>query len=656
MRRLVLAVLVSASFSCGDAREKEAAGSEPQPSASEPAPIASSPARASASTSAGDPPAPPPIDAATVAAGATAGCERGRSAALFVSPASPAPGGSLRIVATTHEPDGALAIVVVPPSGKAVAPTTQARLGPPRSAFASITSAETGKTRVLAVRGEEIVACEDVEVAERRPPSTRAPGTRPWAFERAWSEPMEDLYSAWVEKLFDVSETEALSVPALHELTKDPARNFLFDHLGLGEDEPPPKGLRLDPDCADLPYTLRAYFAFKMGLPFAMSSCTRGTRESAPRCLKRASSLDPMDDPPRDRVRRMERFIRVTLANMVHSGTGRTRAEDDFTDYYPIRLSRETLRPGAIFADPYGHMLVVARRVPQTGDRAGALFAVDGQPDGTVAKKRFWQGNFLFSTAEPSMGTPGFKRFRPVTVEGGALRPLTNAEIAAGARADFSAEQATMDERAFYDAMDDVLSPEPLDPERALAEAVRALREQAEARVTSVENGEKHFRDGGGRIEMPDGSAIFETTGDWEDFSTPSRDLRLLIAIDVVAGFPDLVGRRPERFRMPAGHSKEATVESLRASLAKQLGEARLRYSRTDGSLFEISLADLVARKRELEMAYNPNDCPEIRWGAPEGSDEMKTCRRRASSADRSTMERKFRPWFRDRRRPPRGG
>ena len=33
---------------------------------------------------------------------------------------------------------------------------------------------------------------------------------------------------------------------------------------------------------------------------------------------------------------------------------------------------------------------------------------------------------------------------------------------------------------------------------------------------------------------MPDGPAIFETTGAWEDFATPSRDLRLLIAMDVV--------------------------------------------------------------------------------------------------------------------------
>ena len=33
-----------------------------------------------------------------------------------------------------------------------------------------------------------------------------------------------------------------------------------------------------------------------------------------------------------------------------------------------------------------------------------------------------------------------------------------------------------------------------------------------------------------------------------------------------------------------------------------------------------LALAHVVARQRALEMAYNPNDCIKIRWGAPDGS------------------------------------
>ena len=109
-------------------------------------------------------------------------------------------------------------------------------------------------------------------------------------------------------------------------------------------------------------------------------------------------------------------YLRTTVANAVHSGNGRTAADDDDTDYYPVPLTEDTLRPGTIYADPYGHVLVLVKRVPQTGDGAGVFLAVDGQPDGTVARKRFWRGNFLFAQ-DPALGGPGFKRFRPIVRE-----------------------------------------------------------------------------------------------------------------------------------------------------------------------------------------------------------------------------------------------
>src|SRR5262245_63744785 len=73
--------------------------------------------------------------------------------------------------------------------------------------------------------------------------------------------------------------------------------------------------------------------------------------------------------------------------------------------------------------------------------------------------------------------------------------------------------------------MDDVMSPAPLDPLRAMQEAITSLEEQVKARVTSVENGRKFQQSGRGDASMPDGAAIFETTGAWEDFATPARDL-----------------------------------------------------------------------------------------------------------------------------------
>ena len=347
-------------------------------------------------------------------------------------------------------------------------------------------------------------------------------------------------------------------------------------------------------------------------------------------------------------------YVRRTVADAVHSGSGRTALNDENTDYYPVPLTQDTLRPGTVYADPYGHLLVLARRVAQTGDDAGIFLAVDGQPDGTVARKRFWRGNFLFAQ-DPALGGPGFKRFRPIVREkNGTLRRLTNDEIAKNPQyGDFSLEQGKLTVEDFYDRMDDVMSPAPLDPMRAMQDAIASLEEQVKARVTSVENGRK-FQGSGRDAEMPDGAAIFETTGAWEDFATPARDLRLLIALDVVRGYPDRVARRPERYAMPPGKSVAQVKAELEGVLTSELSARKFAYTRSDGSPWTLSLKDMMSRATALEMAYNVNDCVELRWGAAERSEEAATCRKHASGPQRAKMA-DYRPWFQERRRPPRG-
>jgi hypothetical protein len=347
-------------------------------------------------------------------------------------------------------------------------------------------------------------------------------------------------------------------------------------------------------------------------------------------------------------------YLQYSVADGVHSGAGRTRAADEGSDFYTVPLSEDNLRPGTVYADPYGHLLIIAKRVPQTEGNAGVFLAVDAQPDGTVARKRFWRGNFLFAQ-DPALGDPGFKRFRPIVRDkNGALRRLTVAEISKNPNySDFSLEQTKLSVEGFYDKMDDVMSPAPLDPLRAMKEAITSLEEQVKARVTSVENGRKYQLSGKGDASMPDGAAIFETTGAWEDFATPSRDLRLLIAMDVVRNFPDRVARRPERYAMPRDKSPDQVKAELQTVLAQELTSRKFSYPRTDGSQWTLTLKDVIDRVTDLEMAYNVNDCVELRWGAKEGTEEFSTCKRRAPQVQRAKMT-DYRPWFSERRRPPR--
>jgi hypothetical protein len=576
---------------------------------------------------------------------------------VFAAPRALRVGGPLRVlVVASTALDGAL--VIHDPAGAPVVVATERHGAAPFWWYAEVPATIAGEYRAVLQRagsapGSAIAACRGFPVEVAPAPAKRLAWGAAWGVHAAWSEAYENYYSAWIEKLFDAPLADQPAWPALQEVLHDRARNFLHDDRGEGEDDAGPGAPRLLPDCADLPYFLRAYFAFKLGLPFAYSSCTRGGGGLPPRCARLRSNLNPAPQRTRE-VDTFGDFLRITVANTVHSGTGRAPAEDDGGDYYPIRLSFEGLRPGTIYADPYGHILVVAKRIPQTESAAGVLLAVDGQPDGTVARKRFWAGNFLFAV-DPALGSAGFKRFRPLVVDRGGVTALTNAAIAAApAYGDFALDQYAAGVAGFYDRMDDVLSPAPLDPTTALLERVQALDEQVRARVLSVQNGQAHFAHGGRRIAMPRGSSIFETDGDWEDFSTPSRDLRLLVAIDLVQGFPALVGRRPARFAMPAGKSVDSVKAELDALLAAELHKRTMSYARSDGAPFTVTLADVVARAPDLEMAYNPNDCPEARWGAPAESAELSTCTRRAPAAQVALM-RAYRAWFHDRRRPPRG-
>jgi len=295
------------------------------------------------------------------------------------------------------------------------------------------------------------------------------------------------------------------------------------------------------------------------------------------------------------------------------------------------------------------------RRVPEAGGAAGVFLAVDAEPDGSVTRKRFWRGNFLF-VHDPTLGSPGFKHFRPIVLEkNGVMRRLTNVEVAKNPQyGDFSLEQSQLGAEDFYDRMDEVMSPEPLDPRRAMKETIAALEEQVKTRVTAVENGRKFQITRPGDAVMPNGPSIFETTGAWEDFATPARDFRLLIAIDVVRGFPDRVARHPERYAIPEGKSVAHVKAELQSVLASELSARKFTYTRSDGSVWTLSLKDMVDRAAALEMAYNLNDCVELRWGAPENSEEASTCKRHAPQAQRAKMS-EYRTWFHERHWPTHG-
>ena len=307
-------------------------------------------------------------------------CRSTSGTGIWTSPRHPKAGEPLRIMAvSTARPLDSL--VMFDAENQPVDLETKARGGPPWSLSATTDALGRGDYRIRAGGSGENGACLLVSIGA---------GDHPASDESGWNLALEGLYAAWIEQLFDAPVDENLSFPSLEPVLRAPGRNFLHDYLGLGED----KGLPATPDCADLPYFLRAYFAWKMALPIAYRACNRGSSRAPPRC----GSATVRDEFTRGTVTGAGfRALSRQLVDVVHSGSARTALNDEATDYYPVELSRQTLWPGTVYADPYGHVLVLTQWLPQTSGRPGLLLAVDAQPDNSVNRKRFWEGTFLFA-------------------------------------------------------------------------------------------------------------------------------------------------------------------------------------------------------------------------------------------------------------------
>ncbi len=214
---------------------------------------------------------------------------------VFASPEHPYGNAPLRVIAVTSHPVAA-ELNVSQSDGTEV--TSHERHGAtPYYWLLSVDAPREGTWRAQLRRtgtcGTEPLQAREVHVEHGPAGPTWVPPSALWSSRAEWSPSFENLYSAWVEHLFDAPTDSQPSWTALREVLRDPTRNFLFGHLSPHEDD---GGFGAAPDCADLPYVLRAYFAYKLGLPFGWSHCSRGEGGAPPHCSAFATSGRPF--PP----------------------------------------------------------------------------------------------------------------------------------------------------------------------------------------------------------------------------------------------------------------------------------------------------------------------------------------------------------------------
>jgi hypothetical protein len=408
-----------------------------------------------------------------------------------------------------------------------------------------------------------------------------------------------------------------------------------------------PAGMNFYADCADLPYMLRAYFAWKNGLPFSYSTAVtplgysrdirytaRGNIISARRDLVEAG-ID---------ARRAIPQIVDTISSAHYryppSYSGRL-----LPDHYPVKIARDSIKPGTIIYDPNGHVALVYKVTAE-----GRIHYIDTHPDNSLTRGVYGKA---FTRSSPGMGA-GFKRWRPQTLvgatqaadgslHGGQIRLARDTEIP-----DWSDEQffgTETNRPKLWSLGKFVLDGEPLeyydfvrrrlanagfkyDPLEETRSMVRSLCEDLKYRLDAVDIAIKaqiHKRPQPERLP----NNIYGTDGDWETYSTPSRDARLKTAFkelrDEIARFLALAAAGSDRLAYVGNDVRN----DIRQVYVQETAACTITYTRSDGSEKRLSFAEV--ERRLFALSFDPYHCVERRWGAQD-PEELATC---ADAADK---------------------
>ena len=468
------------------------------------------------------------------------------------------------------------------------------------------------------------------------PPQPGAEGT-PANVHAAWQ--WRILRTAWTErdeKGFEefVQRIGGSGCRTVHACLTDAASNPLYRASN-------PAGMSFYADCADLPYMLRAYFAWKNGLPFSYSTAVtplgyskdirytaRGNIISARRDLVEAGI---------DAGRAIPQIVdTISSAHYRYppSYTGRL-----LPDHYPVKIARDSIKPGTIIYDPNGHVAVIYK---VTGE--GRIHYIDTHPDNSLTRGVYGKA---FTRSSPGMGA-GFKRWRPQTLvaatqsadgsfHGGQIRLAQDKEIPDWSDEQFFGTEANRprlwsmgkfvldgEPLEYYDYVRRRLANagfkyDPLDETRSM---VHSLCEDLKYRVDAVDIAIKaqiHKRPQPDRLP----NNIYGTDGDWETYSTPSRDARLKTAFkelrDEIARFLALAASGSDRL-VYAGNDIRADI---RQAYEQETSAWTIAYMRSDGSEKRLSFAEV--ERRLFALSFDPHHCVERRWGAQD-PEELATC------------------------------
>lgn len=408
-----------------------------------------------------------------------------------------------------------------------------------------------------------------------------------------------------------------------------------------------PRGFDIDVDCAKLPYLLRAYYAWKNGLPMSYVDGISGDggdlryNKKGNRATSRHDIVDHgggIDGPS---------AIREMLSS-VYSGTYRTDARESkgvLSDFYAPAIQPGSIHVGTIVYDINGHVGMVYKV-----DSDGRIYYMDAHPDFSVTRSVY---GAQFGQSPVWLGG-GFKNWRPFQLVdahrdaaghliGGHMAFAENNQIpdfslvqyaGTGPNPDADVKKAEFqyngEDLGFYEYVRVAVSGGKTDynPVYELKETMKTLCNDLNDRAQYVDQAiAEDYQNKPHPSHLPD-NIYGSSDGNWETYSTPSRDARIKAAFaqfyQDMSKMLDLYNRRDPRIVYDGQFLKK----DLLAAYDKESQACTITYLSSDKHPVPMTFDEMVHRL--FLMSFDPYDCIEFRWGAsgqeaqscPEGEDK----------------------------------
>jgi hypothetical protein len=391
--------------------------------------------------------------------------------------------------------------------------------------------------------------------------------------------------------------------------------------------------LDIDVDCAKWPYLLRAYYAWKNGLPFSYVSAVSGSGGDL-RFTKTANrAVDRRDLVDRGEGIDAPHAIREMLDD-VFSATYRTDASEHrgiLSDFYAPALQPGSIHPGTVIYDINGHVGIVWKV-----DGDGRIYYMDAHPDFTVTRSVY---GAQFGQSPMRLGG-GLKNWRPFELK--AYRKDGEGHLIGGHTAfaendqigDFSLVQYTGtepnptrdvkmarffyngEELGFYEYVRVAVSGGKMSfsPIYELKATMKTLCNDLGDRAQYVD---LDIKDGVANRPHPErlpDNIYGSDDGDWESYATPSRDAR------IKAGFVQFYQDLSQMIDMWVHRDGRIVYDGydLRADLLKayQAQSKACTITYLNSAMHPVALNFDDMMHRLFAMSFDPYDCIELRWGA----------------------------------------